>query len=374
MVIRTITCHNVYNYGASLQAYALQSYLESLANDVEIIDFQPVYHQNRYNLFYISDKSKFYAICKKMPVLACLYNLLRNFSMFKTWGRKNKFDKFTAYYLKLTSTRYETSEQLKKNPPKADIYIAGSDQIWNTKSDNGKEPAYYLDFGDEFIRRYSYAASFAISELDKKLKNFVRAHVSKLDKVSVREKTGIDILKNLQIEATQVMDPVFLLSKENWKKLIDNASVYNLPERYILVYDFLFDEQIKNTVLELKEKYNLSVVSINDFMEISYADININDAGPLEFLSLIYNSDIVVSSSFHATAFSLIFEKNFYVYPLKGHNNSSRMTDFLDDLNLIERYKPEHVSFDYIIDYSFVNKLLNEKINASRLFINQILS
>lgn len=373
MKIKTITCHNVYNYGASLQAYALQSYLQSLGHDVEIIDFQPYFHQNRYNLFYISENSKFYSVCKKNPLLAFLYNLMKNYSMLRTWGRKKQFDNFTSKYLKLTQKKYETSQQLQYDPPIADIYIAGSDQIWNTNSSNGKEPAYYLDFGNHTTKRYSYAASFAISSIDNKLKDFVRLEVSKFDKVSVREKTGVDILKEMQIESTQVLDPVFLLTKSNWEKLISNSKAYHLPDKYILVYDFLYDEQIKKTVLNLKNKYNIPVVSVNDFNALPYADININNAGPLEFLSLIYHSSIIVSSSFHATAFSVIFKKKFYVYPLKGRDNSSRMTDFLNDLHLMERYRPEHISLDSI-DYNVVSNLMNEAINNSKLFIEQILS
>ena len=256
MKIKTITCHNVYNYGASLQAYALQTYLQSLGNDVEIIDFQPYFHQNRYNLYYISENSKYYSICRKVPLLACLYNLIKNHSMLKTWGRKKQFDNFTSKYLKLTQKKYETSKQLQDDPPIADIYIAGSDQIWNTNSSNGKEPAYYLDFGNHTTKRYSYAASFAISRIENKLKNFVKSEVSKLDKVSVREKTGVDILKEMQIDSTQVLDPVFLLSKSDWEKLILNSKINNLPDKYILIYDFLFDKQIKKTALDLKNKYN----------------------------------------------------------------------------------------------------------------------
>lgn len=208
--------------------------------------------------------------------------------MIKTWGRKKKFDNFTSKYLKLTQKKYETSKQLQNDPPIADIYIAGSDQIWNTNSSNGKEPAYYLDFGNQTTKRYSYAASFAISSIDNKLKDFVKSEVSKLDKVSIREKTGVDILKEMQIESTQVLDPVFLLSKSDWEKLILNSKIDNLSPKYILVYDFLYDEQIKETVLYLKKEYNIPIVSINDFNTLPYADININDAGPLEFLSLIY--------------------------------------------------------------------------------------
>ena len=367
MIIKTITCHNVYNYGASLQAYALQHYLESLGNEVEIIDFQPWFHQDRYNPFYMTKGRKLYDICKACPplkyVLVPLKEHRRLRDMITTWGRKKAFDKFTSEYLHLTR-RYETSDELRNDPPKADVYVAGSDQIWNTESNNGKEPGYYLDFGT--AKKISYAASFAISRINEKWKPFVKQQLSHFAHISVREKTGLKILEDLGFkDARQVMDPVFLLDRAEWSSLAKESKDYGLKDKgYILVYDFLYDERIEALTKKIAKQKRLPIVSVNDFKPLPYADKNINDAGPLEFLSLIEHADTVVCSSFHATAFSLIFQKPFYVFPLKNQNNSSRMEDLLSTINLTERFLSKDSINDF--DYKEVNSILASEIIISK--------
>lgn len=347
MKIKTITCHHVYNYGASLQAYALQHYLESLGHEVEIIDFNPWFHCDRYNPFWIPKNAigRAASIIKKFPLLRyiwCPYKAYRG-GMFKTWGRKAAFDAFEKEYYHLTSIKYFSSEELMQNPPMADAYIAGSDQIWNTFSNNGKEPGYYLDFGNDQTKRFSYAASLATNSIKDECKDFIKEKLAKFSFISVREKTGASLLADLGISnVSVVLDPVFLLDKSEWKQLSLTGNLYGLShESYVLVYDFLGndDNMISFAKAYAKEK-SLKIVSINDFSERGYADININNAGPLEFLSLIDNAACVIASSFHATAFSVIFQKEFYTFSLKGHHNSLRMSDFLSSLGLQDRMNP----------------------------------
>lgn len=370
MIIKTITCHNVYNYGASLQAYALQHYLETLGNDVEIIDFQPDFLSYRYKPFKISKTGKAAAICKVLPFMKYPYGLVKNRSMFKTWGRKKRFDEFTGNFLHLTK-RYSTSEELRNDPPKSDVYVAGSDQIWNTQYMNGKEPAFYLDFGK--AKKISYAASFAVSKIEDQWRPFVKKELSHLNHISVREKTGLMILEDLGIkDGKVVVDPVFLLDKEHWLNLSQQAKKYDLRrEGYIMVYDFEKDESIQVLALKLKEYLNIPIINVNDHNTLSYVDKNINDAGPLEFISLINNAKVVISSSFHATSFSLIFNKQFYVFPLKGSSNSSRIEDLMRSLGLYERFKPKEILPD--IDFQEVNLRLTESTNRSKQIIADFL-
>ena len=147
MKIATITCHNVYNYGASLQAYALQRYLSQEGHDVEIIDYKPYYLNSRYNWRHIPAESRLYPY-KDYVGTQCIYFLLKNRKIYKTIGRKRKFDDFRQKFLTLTDNTYTSAEELRATPPQADLYIAGSDQIWNTACENGKDAAFYLDFGD----------------------------------------------------------------------------------------------------------------------------------------------------------------------------------------------------------------------------------
>ena len=271
----------------------------------------------------------------------------------------------------MTPIKYYSSEELRKNAPQADVYVAGSDQIWNTFSENGKEPAYYLDFGDENVKRISYAASLATSTIKEECKDFVKEKVKRFSSVSVRETTGAKLLEELGIkDVSVVLDPVFLLDKNEWRKLSAKGNLYGLaPGSYLLVYDFLGnDDNMSSFVKEFAKDKSLKVVSINDFSERDYVDININNAGPLEFLALIDNAACVIASSFHATAFSVILEKEFYTFNLKGYNNSSRMQDFLSSIGLQDRMNPANSSL-YNIEWNGVSSILADKIQTSKKFL-----
>lgn len=378
MKIKTITCHHVYNYGASLQAYALQHYLETLGHEVEIIDFNPWFHCDRYNPFWMPKNAigRAAQIIKILPFMRYIWYPYKAYKggMFKTWGRKAAFDKFEKEYYHLTPIKYYSSEQLQKKPPRADVYVAGSDQIWNTFSENGKEPGYYLDFGKESIKRISYAASLATSTIKEEYKVFIKEKLARFNAISVRENTGAKLLADLGIDnISVVLDPVFLLDKSEWQQLSLKGNLYGLShESYVLVYDFLGnDENMISFVKAYAKEKSLKIVSINDFSERDYADININNAGPLEFLALINNAACVVASSFHATAFSVILEKEFYTFNLKGYNNSSRMLDLLSSIGLQERMNSK-VLINHPIDWRKKTSNLLLRLKQSKDFIHQI--
>ena len=137
MIIKTITCHDVYNLGASLQAYALQTYLQKQGHEVEIIDYKPDYLSGHFKLWGV------YNPVYDKPFIRLLYLLAKLPGRLMALRRKKAFDVFTKNYLHLTR-RYHSNDELKKDPPIADAYIAGSDQIWNTVFKNGRDPAFYL--------------------------------------------------------------------------------------------------------------------------------------------------------------------------------------------------------------------------------------
>ena len=243
--------------------------------------------------------------------------------------------------LRTTAVLYPDINALRSNPPDADVYIAGSDQIWNPDMQNGWDPAFYLDFGKSSIRRLSYAASFGIDNIKPESKDFIRTNLSKFEAIAVREKTGLSILNDLGFtNSEQVLDPVFLLTSEQWRKVvISQAKKYNLKSgEYILLYDFINDDKVRDFVKLCSKVTGLPIIAINDLRRNSCAKRNINNAGPLEFVSLISNAAVVVSNSFHATAFSCIFDKDFYTFPLSTQRNSSRMTDLLSSLGVMERF------------------------------------
>jgi len=374
MKIKTITCHRVYNYGASLQAYALQRKLEMMGHDVEIINFLPYFLRSRYNLFYVPESSKFYAFSRFFPPLGLLYKLKAKLGMFKTIGRKYSFDRFQSEFLHVGQTYYPDSKSLQVNPPQADMYIAGSDQIWNTDMQNGHELAYYMDFGDQSICRCTYAASFGISVLPNEYSDFVRGKVHKIDCVSVREKSGLAILKGIgRADAVKVLDPVFLLDKTEWANTVaSKAKRYiSLPERYILLYEFCRDLQIRDFAQEASRITGWPIVSINDGLTHRYADMNINDAGPAEFVSLLSEAEMVITNSFHATAFSIIFQKEFYAFSLNSQRTSSRISELLDSFGIKGRFNSNDLSDD-LLDYDQITNNLFVQISESGAYLNDI--
>ena len=191
MKIATITCHDVYNYGASLQAYALQHYLESIGHNCQIIDYKPDYLSNHYNLRSVANP-RF-----DKPMLRQLYLMAKLPGRIGSLSRKRRFDRFTSDYLHLTTTRYASSDQIAANCPKADVYIAGSDQIWNTFFQNGHDKAFYLDFAKGKGRLVSYAASFATEKIFNDADDFVRSELKNFDAVSVRESSALTLLEAL---------------------------------------------------------------------------------------------------------------------------------------------------------------------------------
>lgn len=366
MKIKTITCHDVYNYGASLQAYALQSYLKSIGHEVEIIDYIPDYLSGRYKFFNILPSSRLYKYARKNKFfyfLCCLYQVRRKYS---TFARKKEFDLFKKKYLQCTRI-YKNYQELKSDPPIADIYIVGSDQVWSCTSDIGKDPAFYLDFGNQTTKRYSYAASFGQSKLIKENIDFVTTELKKFDSISVRESTGLDILHELKLDGINVVDPVLLLSQRQWNDLITSDRL--VKGNYILIYDLYHsDNDIKNASCKLAKDNGLKIVSINSRTALNYADINISNAGPIEFLNLLKYCSYCFTNSFHATAFSVIFQKPFFVF--NRHDNVSRIKDFLSIICLTHCLNP--ISINVHFDYDMINKRLQKEIDKSKFFLENI--
>ncbi|MGL5937578.1 MAG: polysaccharide pyruvyl transferase family protein [Phocaeicola sp.] len=359
MKIKTITCHDVYNSGASLQAYALQTYLTSLGHEVEIIDYKPDYLSGHYNLWSVSNPKW------DKPLLKQLYLLLKLPKRILSFKKKKAFDLFRKKYLSITTKRYSSNEELKDNPPEADLYIAGSDQIWNTIFPNGRDAAFYLNFAPRAKRRISYAASFATSTIVEEYVNFVSQELKNFDSISVREQDGIRLLQKLKKKGTWVCDPVFLLPAIEWNKI----SFRSFNDKYILIYDFERTPLIEELAKQIAHKEGWKIYSVN--ISLPYADKCFSHSGPDFFLSLIKDSQMVLSNSFHATAFSIIYEKEFLVIPRKEGINT-RMASLLEYLKIPERMitSNKKMTLDKI-NYKIVNKMMENYINNSKKFLDK---
>lgn len=352
--IGIITFQSAHNYGAMLQVYALQCKIE-MKNEVKVINYRNSRIDNNYKVF--------------KPIkgvgLESLKRIAKDVCMFvKNKKRFNVFDTFMKEKLKLTEKTYYTIEELKNVPPQMDIYITGSDQVWNPDIVGEVSDIYTLNFGGDKIKRISYAASIGNSKIEEKYKEEYKSKLSKLDYISVREEDGKKALEEIIDKPIEVvLDPTLLLTKKEWNKEIKDCKKEN--EKYILAYVVEDNAEYRKIVNYLSEKTGLKVIHFekrNRYKKIlrsAYTD------GPLEFVNLIKNAEYVIATSFHATVFSIIFHKKFFIVPHK--KTGSRVTNLLKKLGINNRVVHALNDFEKI-DYNFETdwNLVEEKLEQER--------
>ena len=365
--ISIITLHRAENYGSVLQAYALQKKIEDLGHEVEILDYHPERYTNAGKLRRLKDKSTKF----QNPILLLLAKIL----IYPSYIRKNRiFKEFINTYLHLSSKSFATNDEAKKNVPDADIYCTGSDQVWNSLWNEGVEKTLYLDFVPKGKMCFSYAASIGLSDIDENEKNEVVRLLDKYEFISVREDSGVDILKGIgRKDVVQTLDPTLLLNKEEWEEIADNDIV---TSHYVLTYNLHHDPRIDRYADMLAKKYNLIV------RNISYNWHDVVRKGHLDwcpkverFLLLIKNADYVVADSFHATVFSIIFERPFVT--ITPEVASSRISSVLKLLGIPEHNLQEFSDTKIIetpIDYMHVKRLLDVEKQKSMNFLKNVLS
>ncbi|WP_416326819.1 polysaccharide pyruvyl transferase family protein [[Eubacterium] hominis] len=343
MKIALITLHDTDNCGSSLQAFALQHYLLSIGHDCEIIDYVPSYTKNN-----------------GRPIK----NFLKKCIYFK--DKKNQdisFKKFKNSFMKLSDLKYKTFEDLRQRPPIADIYMTGSDQLWNTYFKCGKDDAYYLKFINN-VKKVSYAVSLGRNNYtNEEIKGLIEK-TKDYDKITVRELSSMEILKiNNRIDAEHVCDPTLLLERSVYEEI----KIDLLKEPYVFIYLTLESDLLDLTILKIKKIYpNHKIVYYGSFKPHCHCDIHIRTAGPQEFLGLIYNASYVIAGSFHATIFSIIFRKNFIILPSK---NNERMIQLLEMLDLEKNYITYETDLSFIsnnIDYNHIYEILDKHVDSSK--------
>ena len=358
MKIKTLTCHEVYNYGASLQAYALLEYLKKQGYDVETINYKPPYLSKHFDFFNIGNE------VYNRPIIKYFYLLAKLPERIKNLKRKGSFDNFTKKYIPMGSIKYTSNEELKKKLPEADVFICGSDQIWNSYFENGRDPAFYLNFVPDDKTKIAYAASFAMDAIEDAMKPLVRDNVKRIASVSVRETSAVSILNDLGIDtAVQVLDPVFLVEVKQWKKFVSS-----IDEKFIFVNDFDSNPLLKKIALEFKKKKRWKIYTVNQ--NIDYADTNFWLEGPEKYLSLMYHASFVLTNSFHSVCFSIIFEKQLVVVNRIEPINT-RMRDLLSLFHLsnclVENYD-DYTNLERV-DYNLCLSLTQFHIEKSKQFL-----
>ena len=308
---------STYNYGATMQAYALQEFIKSLGAECQLIDHMSIAQKHK--------KISLTDISKK--------NLIKIPYKFKIERGYRRFEQFYEKYMNM-SVRYAKIEDLHANPPDSDLFVTGSDQVWNSK--DPKLDRFLLDFVPDDRLKVSYAASIGNSSLPEEMKQKYIDALKRFDAVSVREKQGYEMIQPLTDKTVNVnCDPAFLLTAEQWRALEQPVKGLKKDE-YILCYmlhmPVWFNEWIK--ALKKKTKLKVVFVGLNGYRKV-YCDKYVRDAGVGEFLWLIDNAKKVISSSFHGNVFSLIFGKDLISTPDK--NRPDRIQNLLTNFNQADR-------------------------------------
>jgi hypothetical protein len=380
MKILTLTTYQGYNYGASLQAYALQTYLKERGHETEIIRFEPEYLMRYYAFWYVNPESKL----SRNIATRMLYRIMKWAHRQTTMKRKRVFDFFNHRILKETEHVWRSSRELTDCPPKADMYLCGSDQIWNVLYEAGQDPVFYLEFVKEG-KKASYAASFSYTDLPEEHYRRIQRSLLKFDHVSVREYQGKELLDRMGVQGTWVLDPVFLLPNSAWDALaggIDDGSINSyiryeeLTEKYLLIYDFEGNEQLKMYAQEYARKKDLKIYAITDRFPLAYADRNFKHAGPADFVRLIKGCEAFFSNSFHGTAFSIIFHKPVFVFKRQLHKVNSRMESLLTLFELKDCIVDEGADYDRLMERCFdwerIEQIRKEQLGVSVRYLKEI--
>lgn len=322
--IATLTFHRAINYGAALQTYALQKSIQKLGYDTEVMDYRCDFLESLHNPY----SFKLY----RTP-LHFLYALYKN--RIKRDNRKS-FREFLQKNVTLSSVVYDKSN-LKSAEQIYDAFIVGSDQVWNcncTKFDK----TYFLDFVEDKNKKYSYAASIGINLETDELKKEYQRLLSDYKVLNVREEQGRQELASMGLEAQVAIDPTLLLDKKEWLKLAQKPSKLKFDEKYLLVYVIVETPTIFERAKKIAAQHKLEIIYINEMFFNKSGVKNLNGVTPTEWLWLFANADFIVTNSFHGTAFSVNFEKQFAVEPLPVKTNvNSRIYDFLNLVGLSDR-------------------------------------
>lgn len=306
-----VTFHNGSNYGAALQAYALQEKVKEMYDEVYIINYE--------NEFIMKGLKK---IRWGMSLHHVYYSIMDLLNYRNNARKIRRFHDFFHQYYKLT--KLLNKQELQRQDWRWDLCISGSDQIWNPLLNQGLDEIYFGCFSG-VKRKISYASSTGAYQFDKPLWNEeFKNYLASYEKVSVRENAE-RIKKKTGLEVAEVLDPTLLLSKDDWK---EKLNIKDENHRYVLVYAMNSATALLEYARKIARQLKMEVWVIRNYFKIQKGVRCISDAGPIEFVELFYHASYVVTNSFHGTAFSVNFRKQFSsIYNYKSPERAKRLLE-----------------------------------------------
>lgn len=369
MKIGLVTWFGTGNFGTDLQAYALSKYLTNHGHQVYI-----------YQIFNHNDLGLMYSIKRRLGIF-------KRFIMRLAEGAsvRNKRYFATSKYVKEYLNVYPlvtTRHQYEKILQNTDLFLTGSDQIWNPYH---LFPFYLLPFA-KGKRCSAYASSVGVSSIPSERIDIYRQELMKFSYIGVRERSGTNELKRItgRKDIETVLDPTFLLRADEWLSFASKSNLKKkkIPADYMLVYVIGGRQQYKNIINQIAFQYGINNIVVANSVEGVYLDsvtLALDVLSPMDFIYLLANARLVLTDSFHATALSINLNVNFIDLFRFAQDNSisqnSRIIDMLTDYNLSDRiYRENGVFPDEKIDYVSVNNILENKRLSSYSFLNQILN
>lgn len=359
--IAIITYSRAYNYGSALQTYALNRYLTEFGYEVKTINYTTKEQQKLYSIF--------------EPITGGL-SIVRN--MQSIWHyrhlkmHKKKFDDFLSSKVPMTASISTPNDFFTLNS-QFDYFVCGSDQIWNAQCDDF-DSNYMLSFVQDKQKCIAYAPSLGAGAKDPKTADALTKYVKGYKAISSRERASVEIIENATNSKVEtVLDPVFLLDAEQWASIIDECPIKG---EYILGY-FIGDViGMRDFATQLSKETHLPVIVIwKSIRDIKYGFKTYYEAGPTEFVSLVKGSRYIVTNSFHAVSFSLIFEKSFWAFVQPG-SHDDRLRSILGLMNLTDRIidaeKVSQINQLSKINYNSISKAaLNNMIESSKDYLKR---
>lgn len=373
-LVAIMTIHGIPNFGSALQAFALQNYINcnipNVQADIIDYDYRHLLHRIR----------RIRAVGIKNFVYNEFYGRFKKLSQ-KRIEKLNKFQKFRDAEMLLTK-HFDNPFFLKlsKELKKYDIYLTGSDQVWNTKEVQG-DTAFLLDFVPNDKPKFSFASSFGIDFIHDRYKTVFAKYLRRYLILGVRERKATEIISNLGVDVPVKLtcDPTFLLDREAYLTYSQKSDL-ELPDTYILVYGlgYAFNPMpaLKKVINACVEKFRCKVVFMTKSSYNYDGDCMIlENAGPYDFIKAFAYAKYVITSSFHGTIFSLINHIPFT--PIAPENVDTRIFDLLSVVGLEKLIvHPCDESFKINLDSMYsdlVRNSLQEYIQESKKYLNEIL-
>ena len=348
-----ITRHTVSNYGSLLQAYATQTALEKLGFEPVCINYWREDEQPPHLARTLLQMSRW----NKNGCTRALYRVTQK-PVFDYAVKR--FSRYRAGFLRTTERLYNSDRELQADCPRADVYMTGSDQVWNVIANGQTDPVYFLDFVPDDARKIAYAASFGGKSVAPADREVVAALLQRYAAVCVRENSGVQIAAGLGIRAVQVLDPTLLLDRTDWESMLPNRRPAG---DYVLVYQLHPNKSFERYAVQFARRKGLKLYRVHPYFHHIVKPGKFVCCPPVQdFLWYIRHARFLLTDSFHGTALAIGLNTQFVdILPSKY---SERNQSVLELTGLTDRILQSYEDFsiaDQDIDFERVNRIIREE-------------